>query len=102
MHKYETYGSWDNCSNYWNNANENDLIEITNESVKESSFLPTSLDKISTFCADEMDKNVIIINKIKIYSKYNIYILNKIFLSKKLIINNFNNNNKIYGKYKNR
>ena len=76
MHKCESYGSWEDCSDYWNNVNDNDLIKITTEESakeKEDSFP-------------------------KYYERNKIYFLNKRFRSKKLIINNINNIIENYGK----
>ena len=81
MHKYEIYGSWENCSNYWNSATE--------KSIKENPNPPESSNEITIL--ENENKN-----------KIKIYILNKKYLSKKLIINNFNKNDNKYGKYNDR
>ena len=31
MHKYEYYGTWDDCYNYWDNGPKNDLTKITDD-----------------------------------------------------------------------
>ena len=84
MHKYESYGSWDNCSDFWDNATENTQKEITNDCANK---IPSNdcVNKISSNCNLTYDKK-----SITTYVKYNKYFLNNKFISKKLIINNIN------------
>ncbi len=31
MHKYGNYGTWNDCSEFWNSSVENEIINITNK-----------------------------------------------------------------------
>lgn len=36
MHKYDNYGTWENCFNYWDNSNKNQKIKIENDNLHKS------------------------------------------------------------------
>jgi hypothetical protein len=102
MHKYESYGSWENCSEYWNNVNENDLIEITNNNVNENKLIEITNNNVNKNSLPSTLENKESFSNVEIKQKSNVHILNNKFVSKKLIINNINNNIKNYGEYKHR
>lgn len=36
MHKYDNYGTWENCFNYWDNSNKKQKIKIENDNLHKS------------------------------------------------------------------
>jgi hypothetical protein len=82
MHKYEFYGTWDECEKYWNDKNLNDkdvIIKNKNERMKENKIYQEELIK-----EKELKKKI-----------YQNYILKKEKtkknISKKLILKYVNN-----------
>ena len=110
MHRYESYGNWEDCSEYWNNTTESNQIKLTIKRTKNNSQSNQS-NRIGYKLPDQTNKNEFKTNKsLDRYENYpetttqknDTYFLNKQYLSKKLTINNINDIIKSHGKNNNR